>query len=107
VIHTKFDASKIRQFMNNFLAAIKAQQAWHAKPKIHKPKQGALLPPEKREPVKDSTIMQILTLQELQIPAKHIAKEASVPVQTVYNVRQRYILIDVKNGTKWYKSVGL
>jgi len=29
-----------------------------------------------------------------------------VPVQTVYNVRQRYMLIDVKNGKKWYKYLG-
>ena len=38
--------------------------------------------------------------------AKDVAKEVSVPVQTVYNVKQRYILIDVKNGTKWYKWIG-
>ena len=50
--------------------------------------------------------MQILTLQEQCIPSMHIAKEVDVPVQTVYNVKQRYILIDVKNGTKWYKWVG-
>ena len=93
--------------MSKFVEAIKAQQAWHDKPKTHKPRQGALLPPEKREPIKDSAIMQILKLQELGLLAKDIAKEVSVPVQTVYNVRQRYILIDVKNGTKWYKSVGL
>ena len=93
--------------MSKLVEAIKAQQAWHDKPKIHKPRQGALLPPEKREPIKDSAIMQILKLQELGLLAKDIAKEVSVPVQTVYNVRRRYILIDVKNGTKWYKSVGL
>jgi len=62
--------------------------------------------PERREPIKDSTIMQILTLQEQRIPSIHIAKEADVPIQTVYNVKQRYILIDVKNGTKWYKWIG-
>jgi DNA-binding NarL/FixJ family response regulator len=51
--------------------------------------------------------MQILKLQEMGLMVKDIAKEVSVPAQTVYNVRQRYILIDVKNGTQWYKSVGI
>ncbi len=88
--------------MNMLLAAIKSQQAWHKKEKPPRPK----TLPEKREPMKDSTIMQILTLQEQCIPSMHIAKEVDVPVQTVYNVKQRYILIDVKNGTKWYKWVG-
>jgi DNA invertase Pin-like site-specific DNA recombinase len=89
--------------MSKFAEAIKAQQAWHEKEKPAKPK----MLPERREPIKDSAIMQILKLQELGLLAKDIAKEVSVPVQTVYNVRQRYILIDVKNGTQWYKSVGL
>jgi len=88
--------------MNKFVEAIKAQQAWQKKEKPPRPK----VLPERREPIKDSTIMQILTLQEQRIPSIHIAKEADVPIQTVYNVKQRYILIDVKNGTKWYKWIG-
>ena len=51
--------------------------------------------------------MQILGLNEMGLPVKNIAKEAGVPAQTVYNVRQRYILIDVKNGTRWYKWLGV
>ena len=54
----------------------------------------------------DSQIMQILALHELGMPARLISKESEVPVQTVYNVRQRYMLIDVKNGSKWYKYLG-
>tara|TARA_R110000823_G_scaffold264650_1_gene384747 strand:- start:21 stop:290 length:270 start_codon:yes stop_codon:yes gene_type:complete len=89
--------------MNKLLAAIRAQEAWQKKPK--KPR--SHLPSEKREKLKDSVIMQILKLQEMGLMVKDIAKEVSVPAQTVYNVRQRYILIDVKNGTQWYKSVGI
>lgn len=85
-----------------FVEAIRAQQEWLKKEKHTKPK----LNPERRAPLKDSAIMQILTLQELGIPSMHIAREVGVPVRTVYNVRQRYILIDVKNGTKWYKWLG-
>ena len=89
--------------MSTLLAAIRAQQAWEKKPKKPKPK----LPSDKREKLQDTVIMQILGLQEMGLPAKNIAKEAGVPVQTVYNVKQRYILIDVKNGTRWYKWLGI
>ena len=41
------------------------------------------------------------------MPGRLIAKETKVPLETVFNVKQRYILIDVKNGTKWYKFVGI
>tara|TARA_R100000231_G_scaffold67548_1_gene54170 strand:+ start:427 stop:693 length:267 start_codon:yes stop_codon:yes gene_type:complete len=88
--------------MNNFLAAIKAQQTWHKKEKPARPK----ILPDKREPIKDSTIMRILTMLDKEVPSRVVAKEVDVPVQTVYNVKQRYILIDVKNGTKWYKWIG-
>jgi hypothetical protein len=30
-----------------------------------------------------------------------------VPVQTIYNVRQRYCLIDVEGEGKWYKYLGV
>ena len=72
------------------------------KPKPPKPK----ITPEKRPPIKESTIMQILRLQEQGFKAFDISKEVGVTVQTVYNVKQRYLLIDVKNGTKWYKWLG-
>jgi hypothetical protein len=45
-------------------------------------------------------------MHEMGNPAPQISKETGVPVQTVYNVRQRYMLIDVKNGKKWYKYLG-
>ena len=89
--------------MSTLLAAIRAQQAWEKKPKPPKPK----LPSDKRDKLQDTVIMQILGLQEMGLPAKNIAKEAGVPVQTVYHVKQRYILIDVKNGTRWYKWLGM
>lgn len=89
--------------MNNlFLKAIRSQEAYIKKPKLPKPK----LTPEKRPPIKESTIMQILRLQESGLKAFDISKEVGVTVQTVYNVKQRYLLIDVKNGTKWYKWLG-
>ena len=88
--------------MNNFLAAIRAQQAWDVKEKPARPK----IMSDRREPIKDSAIMQILTLLDKNVPSRIVAKEVHVPVQTVYNVKQRYILIDVKNGTKWYKWTG-
>ena len=89
--------------MSTLLAAIRAQQAWDKKPKPPKPK----ILPEKREQIKDSVIMSILHMQEMGMPGRLIAKETEMPVQTVYNVKQRYILIDVKNGKKWYKFVGI
>ena len=89
--------------MSTLLAAIRAQQAWEKKPKPPKPK----ILPEKREQIKDSVIMSILHMQEMGMPGRLIAKETEMPVQTVYNVKQRYILIDVKNGKKWYKFVGI
>ena len=89
--------------MSTLLAAIRAQQAWEKKPKPPKPK----LPSDKRDKLQDTVIMQILGLQEMGLPAKNIAKETGVPVQTVDNVKQRYILIDVKNGTRWYKWLGM
>ena len=46
-------------------------------------------------------------MQEMGMPGRLIAKETEMPLQTIYNVRQRYILIDVKNGKKWYKFVGI
>ncbi len=89
--------------MSTLLAAIRAQQAWEKKPKPPKPK----ILPEKREQIKDSVIMSILHMQEMGMPGRLIAKETEMPLQTVYNVKQRYILIDVKNGKKWYKFVGI
>jgi DNA invertase Pin-like site-specific DNA recombinase len=89
--------------MSTLLAAIRAQQAWEKKPKPPKPK----ILPEKREQIKDSVIMSILHMQEMGMPGRLIAKETEMPLQTIYNVRQRYILIDVKNGKKWYKFVGI
>jgi DNA invertase Pin-like site-specific DNA recombinase len=88
--------------MSKFAEAIKAQQAWHEKEKPAKPK----MLPERREPIKDSLVMQILKLQDKGIPSVRIAKEVNVPVQTVYNVKHRYLLIDVKNGTQWYRPLG-
>tara|TARA_R110000796_G_scaffold120257_1_gene234415 strand:- start:2382 stop:2651 length:270 start_codon:yes stop_codon:yes gene_type:complete len=89
--------------MSTLLAAIRAQEAWQKKPKPPKPK----ILPEKREQIKDSVIMSILHMQEMGMPGRLIAKETEMPLQTIYNVRQRYILIDVKNGKKWYKFVGI
>lgn len=89
--------------MSTLLAAIRAQQAWEKKPKPPKPK----ILPEKREQIKDSVIMSILHMQEMGMPGRLIAKETEMPVQTIYNVRQRYMLIDVKNGKKWYKFIGI
>ncbi len=88
--------------MSNFLAAIRAQQVWDAK---EKPARSKIMS-GRREPIKDSAIMQILTLLDKNVPSRIVAKEVDVPVQTVYNVKQRYILIDVKNGTQWYKWLG-
>lgn len=89
--------------MSTLLAAIRAQQAWEKKPKPPKPK----ILPEKRDQIKDSVIMSILHMQEMGMPGRLIAKETEMPVQTIYNVRQRYMLIDVKNGKKWYKFIGI
>lgn len=89
--------------MSTLLAAIRAQEAWQKKPKPPKPK----ILPEKRDQIKDSVIMSILHMQEMGMPGRLIAKETEMPVQTIYNVRQRYMLIDVKNGKKWYKFVGI
>ena len=89
--------------MNKFVAAIKAQEAYQKKPKPPKPK----LPSDKRDKLQDTVIMQILGLQEMGLPAKNIAKETGVPVQTLYNEKQTYILIDVKNGTRSYKWLGM
>ena len=89
--------------MSTLLAAIRAQQAWEKKPTPPKPKNL----PEKREQINASVIMSILHMQEMGMPGRLIAKETEMPVQTVYNVKQRYILIDVKNGKKWYKFVGI
>ena len=89
--------------MSTLLAAIRAQQAWEKKPKPPKPK----ILPEKREQIKDSVIMSILHMQEMGMPGRLIAKETEMPVQTVYNVKQRYMMIDVKNGKKWYKFIGI
>ncbi len=88
--------------MNKFVAAIKAQEAWQKKPKP--PREKVVM--DRRPPVKESEIMQILTLHEMNATATQIAKETGVPVQTVYNVRQRYMLIDLKGGKKWYKYLG-
>ena len=89
--------------MSTLLAAIRAQEAWQKKPKPPKPK----ILPEKREQIKDSVIMSILHMQEMGMPGRLIAKETEMPLQTIYNVRQRYMMIDVKNGKKWYKFVGI
>ena len=89
--------------MSTLLAAIRAQQAWEKKPKPPKPK----ILPEKREQIKDSVIMSILHMQEMGMPGRLIAKETEMPVQTIYNVKQRYMMIDVKNGKKWYKFIGI
>jgi|TARA_R110000782_G_scaffold103962_1_gene191424 DNA invertase Pin-like site-specific DNA recombinase len=89
--------------MSTLLAAIRAQEAWQKKPKPPKPK----ILPEKREQIKDSVIMSILHMQEMGMPGRLIAKETEMPLQTIYNVKQRYMMIDVKNGKKWYKFVGI
>ena len=86
--------------MSKFAEAIKAQQAWHLKLKPPRPK----ILSERREAIKDSTIMQILNLLDSGVPSRIIAKEVHVPVQTIYNVKQRYLLIDVKNGTASHLS---
>lgn len=88
--------------MNKFVAAIKAQEAWRKKTKP--PRERVSI--DRRQPVNDSKIMHILTLHEMGMPAPIISRETEVPVQTVYNVRSRYMLIDVKNGKKWYKYLG-
>lgn len=88
--------------MNMLLAAIRSQEAYAKKPKP--PRERVIA--DRRPPVTDSQIMQILSLHEMNMPARLISKESEVPVQTVYNVRQRYMLIDVKNGSKWYKYLG-
>ena len=85
--------------MNKFVAAIRAQEAWQSKPKP--PRERVAI--DKRPPVKDSEVMQILTMHEMGAGAPQISKETELPVQTIYNVRSRYILIDVKNGGRWYK----
>jgi len=88
--------------MNKFVQAIRSQEAYKKKPKP--PRENVMV--NRRPPVKESEIMQILTMHEMGNPAPQISKDTGVPVQTVYNVRQRYMLIDVKNGKKWYKYLG-
>ena len=65
--------------MNKFVAAIKAQESWRKKPKP--PRENVMV--NRRPPVKESEIMQILTMHEMG-----------------------NMLIDVKNGKKWYKYLG-
>ena len=89
--------------MNKFVAAIKAQEVWRKKPKP--PRERVVI--DRRPPVKESQIMQILILHKQGAQATQIARETEVPIQTVYNVRQRYTLIDVEDGTKWYKYLGV
>ena len=88
--------------MCSLIAAIRAQEAWQKKPKP--PRERVSI--DRRPPVNDAKIMHILTLHEMGMPAPLISRETEVPVQTIYNVRARYILIDVKNGKKWYKYLG-
>ena len=65
------------------------------------------LPPYRRPPMKDSQIVQALNLMKMGLSPSHIAKELDVPVQTVYNVRQRYQLIKLEDGKNWYRYLGV
>ena len=89
--------------MNKFLQAIKSQEAYKKKPKPRKEH----LPADKRPPIKDSQIVQALGLIKMGLTPSHVAKELDVPVQTIYNVRQRYQLIQLEDGKKWYKYLGV
>ena len=88
--------------MNKFVAAIKAQEAYQKKPKP--PRERVVI--DRRPPVKESQIMQVLSLQQMGMSPTQIAKHLDLPVQTIYNVRQRYSLIQLENGEKWYKYLG-
>ena len=57
--------------------------------------------------MKDSQIVQALHLMKMGLSPSHIAKELDVPVQTVYNVRQRYQLIKLEDGKDWYIYLGV
>ena len=89
--------------MNKFLQAIKSQEAYMKKPKPRKEQ----LPPDRRPPMKDSQIVQALNLMKMGLSPSHIAKELDVPVQTVYNVRQRYQLSKLEDGKNWYRYLGV
>ena len=89
--------------MNKFLQAIKSQEAYKKKPKPRKEH----LPADKHPPIKDSQIVQALGLIKMGLTPSHVAKELDVPVQTIYNVRQRYQLIQLEDGKKWYKYLGV
>ena len=89
--------------MNKFVQAIRSQEAYMKKPK---PKKNNV-PEDRRPPVKESQIMRILLLQNKGVQPRHIAGEVGVPVQTIYNVRQRYCLIDVEGEGKRYNYLGV
>ena len=89
--------------MNKFVQAIRSQEAYMKKPKPRKEQ----LPTDRRPPMKDSQIVQALNLMKMGLSPSHIAKELDVPVQTVYNVRQRYQLIKLEDGKNWYRYLGV
>ena len=89
--------------MNKFVQAIRSQEAYMKKPKPRKEQ----LPTDRRPPMKDSQIVQALHLMKMGLSPSHIAKELDVPVQTVYNVRQRYQLIKLEDGKDWYIYLGV
>jgi DNA invertase Pin-like site-specific DNA recombinase len=89
--------------MDRFVQAIRSQEAYMKKPKPRKEQ----LPTDRRPPMKDSQIVQALTLMKMGLSPSHIAKELDVPVQTVYNVRQRYQLIKLEDGKNWYRYLGV
>lgn len=90
--------------MTNLVAAIAAQKAYQAKPKPPRNKIG--IGNKKRERIPDATVMRILTLQDIGIPAPAISKELGIPTGTIYNVRYRYRLIELEDGSQWYNYVG-
>jgi len=89
--------------MNKFVQAIRSQEAYAKKPKP--PRERVIA--DRRPPVKESQIMRILLLQNKGVQPRRIADEIGVPVQTIYNVRQRYCLIDIEGEGKWYKYLGV
>ena len=89
--------------MDRFVQAIRSQEAYMKKPKPRKEQ----LPTDRRPPMKDSQIVQALHLMKMGLSPSHIAKELDVPVQTVYNVRQRYQLIKLEDGKNWYRYLGV
>lgn len=89
--------------MTSFIAAIKAQEAYKKKPK---PKREVVVV-DRRPPLKDAQIVQALNLLKLGLTPRDIAKELEVPAQTIYNVRQRYQIIELEDGRSWYRYLGV